>query len=372
MPSGHQATGQHQVRHAARKRRIRRLLALANQIIHRLHKRLTRALQSLGHGQRLRLGAGAQFLFGVGNLLGERTRRGTTVAQGFASQQIVGLNRSGAFVDGQYTRVAVVLRGAGFFDKPHAAVHLHAQRCNFKAHLGAEPLDQRHHEFIKGLVCLAHLRVGVGVRHVKGTRGGKRHGATAFGERTHGHEHALDVWVVHDGHRRLGRSIHRTALHAIARVAHGLLIRPLGNGNALDPHGKARRVHHDEHVLQATVFLAHQIAHGAAFVAVLQHRGGAGFDAQLMLDADTAHVVALAQRTVGVHQHLGHHKQADALNPLGCTADPSQHQVHDVVGVIVFTVGDINFGAKHAVAAVGLGFGTRAQRRQIGAGLRFG
>jgi hypothetical protein len=47
------------------------------------------------------------------------------VARGFAPHQIVGLNGGGAFVDGQNLGIAVVLGHAGFFDKAHAAMHLH-------------------------------------------------------------------------------------------------------------------------------------------------------------------------------------------------------------------------------------------------------
>jgi hypothetical protein len=90
-------------------------------------------------------------------------------------------------------------------------------------------------------------------------------------------------------------AVHRAALHAVAGVAHGLLVGALGHRDALHAHAVAGGVHHDEHVLQAAVLLAHQVAHGAAVVAVLQHRGGAGLDAQLVLDAHAVHVVARAQ-----------------------------------------------------------------------------
>jgi hypothetical protein len=88
-------------------------------------------------------------------------------------------------------------------------------------------------------------------------------------------------------------------LHAVAGVLHGLLVGALGNRNALHAHGVARGVHHDEHVFEATVFFAHQVAHGTAVVAKLQHGRGAGLDAQLVLDADAVRVVARAQLPSG-------------------------------------------------------------------------
>ena len=68
------------------------------------------------------------------------------------------------------------------------------------------------------------------------------------------------------------------------RVRHCLLVGALGDRDALHADRVARRVHHDEHVLEAAVLLAHQVADRAAMVAELQHRGRARLDAQLVLD----------------------------------------------------------------------------------------
>jgi hypothetical protein len=90
---------------------------------------------------------------------------------------------------------------------------------------------------------------------------------------------------------------------------HGLLVGTLGHRDALHADAEARGVHHHEHVLEAAVLLADEVADRAAVVAVLQHRGGAGLDAQLVLDGDAVHVVARAQAAVGVDQALGHDEQ---------------------------------------------------------------
>jgi hypothetical protein len=49
------------------------------------------------------------------------------VTRCLAPHQVIGLDGSRAFVDGQNFGIAVVLRSTGFFNEAHAAVHLHAQ-----------------------------------------------------------------------------------------------------------------------------------------------------------------------------------------------------------------------------------------------------
>ena len=178
--------------------------------------------------------------------------------------------------------------------------------------------------------------------------------------------------MVNDGGRAFHAAIDGAALHAVVGVLHGFLIRPIGNRDALHADGVARGVHHDEHVFEAAVFLAHQIADGAAVVAVLQHRRGRCLDAHLVLDADAVHVVALAERPVLIHQELRHHEQADALHSLGRALHARQHQVDDVVRHVVLAVGDEDLGAEDLVRAIGLRLGARAHLRQIAAGLRLG
>ena len=191
------------------------------------------------------------------------------------------------------------------------------------------------------------------------------HRTATFNVRTHGHQHATHIGVVNDGRAGFHAAVHGAALHAIARELHRFLVRTLGNRNALHTHRITRSVHHDEHVFKATVFFAHQVAHSTTMVAILQHRGGAGFDAHLVFNADAMHIVAVAQRTVFVHHELGHHKQADALHTFRCALHTRQHQVHDVLGHVVFTIGDENFGAKNFVSAIGQRLGTSAHRCQI-------
>ncbi|MCY1261874.1 hypothetical protein D9M69_124280 [compost metagenome] len=198
----------------------------------------------------------AQRGFGLGDLRADRARHGATVAHGLAADQVVGLDRRGAFVDRQDAGVAVVLSRPGFFDEAHATVHLHAQAGDVDRELGAPALDHRHQELIEGLALLAHGLVRMLVRRVAGGSGHVGDRACAFGQRAHRHQHALDVRVVDDGDRLARRAVDRAALHALARIGHGLLVGALGHRDALYADREARRVHHDEHVLEAAVLFA--------------------------------------------------------------------------------------------------------------------
>jgi len=305
--------------------------------------------------------------FGRGNLIGNRLGRAATVTRCFAADQVVGLNRGGAFVDRQDLGVPVVLRRTRFFDKSHAAVNLHAQAGDFQTHLSAEAFDQRHHEFIEGLILFAHLGISVVMRRIKGRCRHKRHAAAALGVSAHRHQHAAHIGVVNDGGAAGSRAVHRAALHAVFSVVRGFLVSHLGHRNALHPHRVPGRIHHDEHVLQAVVFLTDELAHRTAVVAKLKHRRRAGFDAQLVLDADAMRVVALAQTAVGMHLEFRHDE-----NTFRRTDHARQHEVNDIARHVVFAVSDVDLCAKDLEAAVGLRLGAGAHHGQVAAGLRLG
>jgi hypothetical protein len=92
-----------------------------------------------------------------------------------------------------------------------------------------------------------------------------------------------------------------------------------------------------------------------------------------VLDAHAVHVVARAQAAILVDHELGHDEQADALDALGRTDDHAgQHQMDDVLGHVVLTIGDEDLGAEDLVRAVGLRLGTGAHGGQVAAGLRLG
>ena len=111
----------------------------------------------------------------------------------------------------------------------------------------------------------------------------------------------------------------------------------LGDRHALQADAEARRVHHDEHVLEAAVLLADEVADG---LVEHHHRGRARVDAELVLDRGAARVVALAERAVGLRQELRHEEERDALHALGRVGRAREHEVDDVLGEVVLAVGD--------------------------------
>ncbi len=164
----------------------------------------------------------------------------------------------------------------------------------------------------------------------------------------------------------------RSALHALLRVRRRALVGALGDAHAFHPDGEACEVHHDEHVLEAAILLAHEISNGATLVTIRQHGRGARVNAELVLERDAVDVVARAEAAVGVDQEFRHDEQRDALDALGRVGRAREHEVDDVLGVIVLAVSDEDLLAEELVRAVTLRHGARAHGGEIGARLRLG
>ena len=130
------------------------------------------------------------------------------------------------------------------------------------------------------------------------------------------------------------------ALHALARVGDRALIRALGDPDALEPDREAREIHHDEHVLESAVLLADEIADRAAMIAVSEHGGRARMDPELVLDRRAEHVVARAERAVRVDQQLRHDEERNPFHAFGRLRRAREHEVDDVLGVVLLAVGD--------------------------------
>ena len=162
------------------------------------------------------------------------------------------------------------------------------------------------------------------------------------------------------------------ALLALLRVGQRLLIGAVGDADAFEADAEPRLVHHREHAVHAAIFLADQIADGAAMIAHGHGAGGRGMHAELVLDAAGINVVALPQRAVGIDHEFRNQEQRDALGAGGRVGQAREHEMHDVVGHVVVAIGDEDLRALDAIGAVGLLFGAGAQRADVGAGLRLG
>ena len=90
------------------------------------------------------------------------------------------------------------------------------------------------------------------------------------------------------------------------------------------------------------------------------------------LDAAGIDVVARAQRAVGIDEKLRHQEQRDAPGAGGRVRQAGEHEVDDVIGHVVIAIGNEDLRAAEAIGAVARALGARAQRADVGAGLRLG
>ena len=162
------------------------------------------------------------------------------------------------------------------------------------------------------------------------------------------------------------------ALHPLLRVRRRALVSALGDAHAFEPDRETGQIHHDEHVLEAAVFLANEVANRAAVVSVGEYRGGARVNAELVLDRHALHVVAEPKRPIRVDQELGHNEKRDALHTLRRGRRARQHEMDDVIGVVVLTVGDEDLLPVELEAAVRLRHRPSAHRGEVRPRLRLG
>ena len=116
----------------------------------------------------------------------------------------------------------------------------------------------------------------------------------------------------------------------------------------------------------AAVFLADQETGGAAIVAVDHGAGRRAMDAELVLDRMGAHVVARAERAVGIEQEFRHQEQRNAARAGRRVGQACQHEMDDVVGEIMLAIGDKDLLPGDAIGAVAgaLGAGAQVRRRR--------
>ena len=124
----------------------------------------------------------------------------------------------------------------------------------------------------------------------------------------------------------------RFPLPPLARVIGGVLVSHFALGQPLQPDAEPRRVHHDEHRLQALLALADEPALRAV---VVHHAGRVAVDAHLLLERAARNGVALAERAVVVHEELGHDEEADPLDVVGRAGALGEDEVDDVLAKVV-------------------------------------
>ena len=302
----------------------------------------------------------------VGN---QFTHRVAAVAQGLAPDQVAGLNAGRAFVDRGDARIAEELRGTGFFDEAHATVHLHADRGQLHSGLGAPGFHDRGEQIATPFGTRATPRIGMQFGGVVLNGAHIGHRAHRLDLTLHAHQHAFDVGVLDDGRARAGARC--LPLHALTGMLQGLLIGALGDRHAFAANRVTRGIHHRKHVHETLIGLTHQITDRTAVVAIGHHRRRAAVDAELVLNGHTTQIVARAERAIIIDQELRHREQRDAARTFGRIGQAREHQMHDVVGHVVLTIGDEDLLTADEIVRA-LRHGARAHGAEIGTGLRLG
>ncbi len=252
-----------------------------------------------------------------------------------------------------------------------APIHLHTQVGGFKTGFGDEGLGdgrQQGQQLIGGLGVV----LTAGVHDVALLGKEVQQCAAAFHKRFLRQQHTAHVGVHDNGVRgairvfRAGEAAHG---QTVARIGQRALVGQFTVRQALDCGADTRRVHEGEHGVQTAVGRADQVSGSTVEV---QHTGRRGLDPHLLFDGGAVHAVALTQAAIVVHIELGHDKQGNALGALGRVGEARQHDVHDVLGHIVLTGTDKDFGAGDGVAAIRLRLGLGAQQAQVTAAMGFG
>src|ERR1700722_15286908 len=167
----------------------------------------------------------------------------------------------------------------------------------------------------------------------------------------HRHEHALHIGTLNDrGHAVAAFSA--TALPALAGIGERLLIGAIADGYPLRADSQPGGVHHHKHGGEAAVLLAHQPGFCALVITVDHDAGRGAVDAELVLDSGAAQVVGLAERSIRVDEELRREEQRKAACPRRRAGEPGENEVHDVLGHVVFAIGDENLLAKEAAGPI--------------------
>ena len=155
-----------------------------------------------------------------------------------------------------------------------------------------------------------------------------------------------------DDRAHLGVAVGPASLAPVARIGERLLQGAIGDADALHADGEPRAVHHHEHGGEAAIFLADQPADGAFVVAIDHHAGRRGVNAELVLDAGAAHVVARAERAVRFDQEFRHEEQRQAARAGRRAGQARKHEMDDIVGHVMLAIGDEDLLAENAVGSV--------------------
>jgi hypothetical protein len=95
-------------------------------------------------------------------------------------------------------------------------------------------------------------------------------------------------------------------------------------------------------------------------------------NSHLLFRTRTDDVVDLTQAAVVIHPDLGNDENGNAFGPRRCPFDTRQHGVDDVLGEVVFSVGDVDLVAGDGIGAVIQASGGGGQGADVRSGLGLG
>ena len=95
-------------------------------------------------------------------------------------------------------------------------------------------------------------------------------------------------------------------------------------------------------------------------------------DAELVLDAGAAQVVALAKRSIGFDQEFRREEQRKAARPRRRAGQPGENEMDDILGEIVLAIGDEDLLAEQPIGSILGAFRPGSHGAEIRACLRLG
>ena len=174
----------------------------------------------------------------------------------------------------------------------------------------------------------------------------RRERTAAFGVRTRRQQHATHVRMHNDW---VGRFVfclgagQAAALQPVFCICLRILISDFSQAQRLHADTQARRVHHHEHAVQATVRFTD---HPAGCTVEIDLASGIAMDAHFFFDCAAENRVARTELAIGIRNEFWYDKQRNALGTRWRIRQACEHQMNDIGGQIMLASRNKNFAAR--------------------------
>ena len=306
-------------------------------------------------------------------------QRPALVARDLAEEEVLRLDRGGAFVERVDLGVADVLLDRIVLQEPGTAERLQRFGQALVRALGADTLHDRQQQIVDPV---GHFGVGTG--HDLGDDDVLMGGGIEverpqpLGVRLLREQRPSHVGMMNDGDARralVGHLRQVGALNPGLRVVQRIQIAGRQCRDRLGTDHHSRVLDHLEHLRDAVVGVADQPADGGAVVLTeREFASGRNLQAHLVFESGDVNPVALAGFAgLGIEMELRHQEQAQSLGARSGALRPGQHQVSDVLEQVVgVAVGDEPLDAVEVPGAVGLLDRLGAAGADVRSGVGFG